>query len=370
MKVMEGREANLQAPNPVAGPEMGWKQKALPNCYSHSPLPAMVRPVRERYRLAVSRQGRWPRVAFEKRSEPSARILYYHRVNDDNDPFFPAISTALFEEQMRFVSRYYRVVSLAELLDRLDGGSAEPVVAVTFDDGYRDNCLKAFPILERYGLPATIFLTTGSMDSGEPLWFEQMALGFKRSTREWIDLELGTPQRYRMRTQAERLDAIGRVFARLRNLPDLERRQGLAQILNQLAFRDEGERKNKMLTWEQVRIMQKRRIDFGGHTVTHPFLSRMPGEQVSWEVSECKRRMEEELQLPVSHFAYPNGREEDFGAWNKDLIRRAGYRAAVTTMWGVNYGSTDPMELRRGGPWEPSAAQFAYKLDWYQLVND
>jgi long-subunit fatty acid transport protein len=96
----------------------------------------------------------------------------------------------------------------------------------------------------------------------------------------------------------------------------------------------------------------------------------MTSEQLSWEVAECKRRIEAELQLPVSHFAYPNGREEDFGSSNKDLIRRAGYRAAVTTIWGTNYASTDPMELRRGGPWEPSAAQFAYKLDWYQLVND
>jgi peptidoglycan/xylan/chitin deacetylase (PgdA/CDA1 family) len=125
-----------------------------------------------------------------------------------------------------------------------------------------------------------------------------------------------------------------------------------------------------MLTWDQVRSMQSRNIDFGGHTVTHPFLSRMPSEQVIWEISECKRRIEAELQLAVSCFAYPNGREEDFGGWNKDLVRKAGYSAAVTTIWGTNYASTDTMELRRGGPWEPSAAHFAYKLDWYQLVDD
>ena len=95
----------------------------------------------------------------------------------------------------------------------------------------------------------------------------------------------------------------------------------------------------------------------------------MNPDQSAWEVLECKRRIEEELQLRVEHFAYPNGREEDFGSWNKNVIRNAGYKSAVTTIWGVNYQSTDRMELRRGQPWEESEAMFAYKLDWYQLRN-
>jgi peptidoglycan/xylan/chitin deacetylase (PgdA/CDA1 family) len=123
------------------------------------------------------------------------------------------------------------------------------------------------------------------------------------------------------------------------------------------------------LTWEQIREMKARGIDFGGHTVTHPFLSKLTAAEAGWEISECKRRIEEELQQPVEHFAYPNGREEDFASFNKELLRAAGYRAAATTIWGVNYRSTDRMELRRGGPWERDPALFAYKLDWYQWVN-
>ena len=110
-------------------------------------------------------------------------------------------------------------------------------------------------------------------------------------------------------------------------------------------------------------------IEFGGHTVTHPFLSKLTRPEACWEVSECKRRIEEELQRPAEYFAYPNGREEDFAAFNKDLLRAAGYRAAMTTIWGINDRSTDRMELRRGGPWENNPALFAYKLDWYQWVN-
>ncbi len=124
-----------------------------------------------------------------------------------------------------------------------------------------------------------------------------------------------------------------------------------------------------MLTWDQVRLMKARGIDFGGHTVNHPFVSKLGTDEGYTEIAGCKRRIEEELQASVEHFAYPNGREEDIAGWNKEILRAAGYRAAVSTLWGMNYRTTDRMELRRGQPWEKDLAQFAYKLDWYQLVN-
>ena len=358
----------------VAGQPAGssgrqWLRQAIASCYFHSPVAALTRFVRDKYRVAVPADGRWRGFRLEKRQQPSARILYYHRVNDDNDPFSPAISTALFEAEMEFLHSHYRVVSLPELLRRLAGEVTEPVLAITFDDGYRDNYQYAFPILQRCGLPATIFLTTGSMDTGESLWFEQLAVAVKSTSREFIDLETAPARRIWLRTQAERLDGNAEIFSVLRRLPDAERRRLLADVLCQLAVADDGERHRKMLTWDEVRLMSANGITFGGHTVNHPFLSRLTSDGIRWEVSECKRRIEDELQLPADYFAYPNGREEDFGLSNKALIQEAGYRAAVTTIWGVNYCSTDPFELRRGGPWEDNPAMFAYKLDWYELVE-
>jgi peptidoglycan/xylan/chitin deacetylase (PgdA/CDA1 family) len=341
-------------------------RRSLANCYFHSSTSALMRRLRNRYMLSVSSNG-WSGYTLRKREQPSARILYYHRVNNDNDPFFPAISTALFEAEMKFLHKNYLVVSLTELLQRLAGKSTEPVLAITFDDGYRDNYQHAFPILQRYDLPATIFLTTGNMDTGEPPWFEQLAFAVKKTSREFVDMD--ATGRIWLRTPAERLDANGRIFSVLRRLPDSDRRELVATVLGQLAVAGRGERHGKMLRWDEARLMSTRGITFGGHTVTHPFLSRLTSDGFRWEVSECKRRVEEELQVPADYFSYPNGREEDFGFANKALVREAGYRAAVTTIWGVNDSSTDPFELRRGGPWEKSPAMFAYKLDWYQLTN-
>ena len=347
----------------------GVLRRAMANCYFHLPLSPLARRVRDRYQLSAGSAGAWPPIRPRKRQQPHARILYYHRVNDDNDPFFPAISTRLFEAEMRHVSRNYRVVGMTELMQRLEERSTEPVMAITFDDGYKDNYENAFPILERYGLPATIFLTTGSMDTGEPLWFEQLALAVKKTRRECLHLEVAPAQQIWLRTTAERLAGNARVFSVLRGLPDSQRRQLLDNVLRQLADVDHGERNHKMLTWDETRRMHGRGITFGGHSVSHPFLSRLSADGFRWEVSECKRRIEEELQTRVDFLAYPNGREEDFGQPNCALVREAGYRAAVTTIWGVNNEFTDPFQLRRGGPWEESAALFAYKLDWYELVE-
>jgi peptidoglycan/xylan/chitin deacetylase (PgdA/CDA1 family) len=118
-----------------------------------------------------------------------------------------------------------------------------------------------------------------------------------------------------------------------------------------------------------VRTLRSHGIDFGGHTVTHPFVSRLDEEHAAWEIEECKRRIEDEIQHPVEHFAYPSGREIDFSQWNKELLKRAGYKAAVSTLWGANGPATDPMELRRGQPWETNPAVFAAKLDWYQWID-
>src|SRR5438105_1312928 len=86
------------------------------------------------------------------------QVLEYHKVSTDPHPFFAPVHPAIFEEQMQFLSRCYRVMPLLELVERNRRGEVpERAVAITFDDGYRDNYDYAFPILKKFGLPATIF---------------------------------------------------------------------------------------------------------------------------------------------------------------------------------------------------------------------
>jgi peptidoglycan/xylan/chitin deacetylase (PgdA/CDA1 family) len=105
--------------------------------------------------------GAWPYHLLR----PGLRILMYHRV--DRSPAYDqlTVSPERFEEQIAYLAQHCRVISLAQAVTELTAGSAtRPGVVVTFDDGYRDNLLHALPVLRRYALPATIFVTTRFCD--------------------------------------------------------------------------------------------------------------------------------------------------------------------------------------------------------------
>src|SRR5215471_8104408 len=114
-------------------------------------------------------------------------ILTYHRVNDEGDPFFPSMPSSVFAQHMAYLSRSYRVLTVEELVERMQRKSVpRNAIAITFDDGYRDNLTHAAPILARHGLAATIFLTTGFIGNAEVPWFDRIAIAFKCTKAESV----------------------------------------------------------------------------------------------------------------------------------------------------------------------------------------
>ncbi|MGB2580551.1 MAG: polysaccharide deacetylase family protein [Minisyncoccia bacterium] len=102
-------------------------------------------------------------IFISKELGEGASILMYHSV-DANNAFF-SVTKEAFEKQMEYlVSRKVTILKLSELVRRMQSGeSIVGCVCITFDDGYKDNYINAFPILKKYNIPATIFLTTGSI---------------------------------------------------------------------------------------------------------------------------------------------------------------------------------------------------------------
>jgi peptidoglycan/xylan/chitin deacetylase (PgdA/CDA1 family) len=299
---------------------------------------------------------------------PTFPILSYHRVNDEGDPFFPSLSTEVFERQMAFVARAYVVLTVEELAERMRRRAVpRNALAITFDDGYRDNLTHAAPILARLGLPATVFHVTGAIASGEPLWFDRLAAAFKQAvTPAWRapwgeSLPLETP--------AQRLGALGETLGRFKRLLNEERRRSVEQVLLTLGTGDERPLKSLMLTWDDVQALMGLGIAIGAHTVSHPILSQLTPEEARAEVVESHRMIGAACGRAPRAFAYPNGRPEDYSPAILALVREAGFTCAVTTSFGVNTTSTPPYELRRGGPWEPHLPTFALKLAGYRLTE-
>jgi peptidoglycan/xylan/chitin deacetylase (PgdA/CDA1 family) len=300
--------------------------------------------------------------------ERNAQILIYHRVNEDHDPYFGGVPPAVFERQMAYVASRFRVLPLPELVAGLRTASLpEQAIAVTFDDGYRDNYLHAFPILRRYSIPATIFLATAAIGSNEALWHDDVFSAF-RETRVPA-LESFGPRRTTgpLDTVRDRLRLQREVLTYVRTLDATERSAAIAELRDSLGVGAPSPAKGLMLSWNEVAEMHRAGVSFGSHTATHPILSLTNRDAARRELAESKRAIEERLGSRVDGFAYPNGARADFHAETKDLLRETGYDYAVTTLPGANEPGCDPFELRRETPWDEDVFAFGVRLHYNKL---
>ena len=285
-------------------------------------------------------------------------IFMYHSVG--NADFIPkeanfTLKPNKFEAQIRYLTKRFKILPLADLVKNIENGNGQSgrYAAVTFDDGYKDNFRIAWPILSRYGVPATIFLTTKYIDEGD--WIDLNKLYFRlwqTKTKE-ISFSLGEPAEivsYPLHTKRQRETAVLKIRSTLKSLSHKERRELLTEITKSLG--NSGSPPSgclDMLSWEEVREMRHKGITFGAHGVTHAILSKLSSQEVRQEIRESKQRIETMAGQPVDFFAYPNGHWEDFNDAIIEMLKEEGYRGACTTVAGSVKGASDPYQLRRIG---------------------
>lgn len=318
--------------------------------------------------LARNSHGQLCLPYIKKRQSWVFHILIYHRINDDYDPFFPGTPVSVFEKQMEYLADDFNVCDLADLVERIDADDVpKKTVVVTFDDGYRDNFLNAYPILRKYSIPTTIFLATDAIGSNKILWHDRVFSAFRETKMPLLKGFLGA-ERYPLTCVAEKLAAQAEILKRLWRMTEQERFPVVECLRKELGVADDGKQSDVMLSWEDVITMHKNGISFGSHSVTHPALATLSTNRMREELAVSKRTIEEKLQTRVTAFAYPRGSVGDFNERTKLLLKETGYRCAVTTRFGLNVPGCDRYELRRGTPWEHDPYRFALKLSWYRFA--
>jgi peptidoglycan/xylan/chitin deacetylase (PgdA/CDA1 family) len=324
--------------------------------------------------VAQLRQGPSGRAIFPyiaRRARPNFQILTYHRLATNHDPFFPALPVDIFARQVSYLSKYYQLVDLSQLLKWMQNGNPIPpnAVVLTFDDGYRDNYDLAFPVLQQYRAPMTLFLTTGFLDRRDVLWNDKVCFALKYTKHRQLIIPWDQKQHYNLETESQRLASMHEILWVLRHISHEDRLRYIEELLTALEIRDFGFLWESMLTWDHVRQMHARGISFGAHTVTHPILSRVSLDQARQEIRQSKQAVETELQTPVELFAFPVGTRVDFSRDLKTVVQEEGFLGAVTTVFGTNTAATDRFELRRtGAPSESTMAIFASKHCWYKFI--
>jgi peptidoglycan/xylan/chitin deacetylase (PgdA/CDA1 family) len=276
--------------------------------------------------------GRW-----FKRTDPAAMpfIIGYHRVVENFDESarhtIPSmlISTSTFEQHVDWLARRYRIVSLDDLGTHLESGHrfSRPAAAITFDDGYADNYHNAFPILRRKGIPAAAFVVTELIGTSLPQVYDRlyMALAREKSAS-------GSPlSRVRRLCPDIALPSEDNAFAVMTSLLKQLQQSDVRRVIDELEAenRPDPQRLQEMapMSWSMLGEMQKAGITIGSHTRSHVLLTSERPERVTQEITESKRVLEENLQRPVHHFAYPDGR---CTPQTVQAVKAAGYRFAYT----------------------------------------
>ncbi len=301
--------------------------------------------------------------AWLRRRGGSFHVLMYHHVTDRPEPFFPHVTRKVFARQMEFVRKHFRVTELGRLAELVKNGEPIPprVLALTFDDEYEDFYRNAFPLLREYRIPATVFITTGCVDTGGIPWTDELGFLFRETGKSGLKLSRAEGgEVFSWTEESSRLSEFRRVKALLKNVFEDERRELFEQVRRQLAVTEKNP--SRILGRSEIREMAAAGIDFGAHTVNHPILTRVPPRIAREEIEGSKRDLEEILGREVEGFCYPNGEAGDFDEVIEGMVRHVGFQYACSTIDGVNAAAADPYALKRTWTSEPSLPLFAARL--------
>jgi peptidoglycan/xylan/chitin deacetylase (PgdA/CDA1 family) len=275
----------------------------------------------------------------------------YHRVEKLSvDPWQLAVTPDRFTKQIRRLAEARTIVPLSWLAARIAAGRTPGhTAAVTFDDGYVDVFLRARPVLEATGCPATVFLATGALGSSAGFWWDTLARIILETPSLPDTLEVSLPgARHRIAVAGAdggRAAALAAVHSLLRPAAPDVRHRLLADLAASASTDADARARDLAMTPDQAaELASTGLIEIGAHTVSHPPMTSLHLAEQIREAADSRRRCEEIVGRRVSAFAYPYG---DFNRSAASAVRQAGFMCACSTVVSAIDVSTDCYAIPR-----------------------
>jgi peptidoglycan/xylan/chitin deacetylase (PgdA/CDA1 family) len=295
-------------------------------------------------RIGLHQLGGLRSILWSTRS--SFRILTYHRFSPE---LYPGGQAAL-DRQCEFLKGHFRVTPLSEIARSLSGGAPLPpgTLAITIDDGYRDILTDAFPVFDKWKIPATVFLISDFLDGKIWPWWDQVSYAVMHTRKESVCIWMNEDAyEVALKTRAEKEQAIFELTERMKRIPNRSRVRLMESLPGsfEVELPREPPREGGALAWKEARKLADAGIEFGAHTKTHPVLPNVEdADTLEEEIAGSKARIEQELGRPVIHFCYPNG---DWNDASESVVERCGFASAVTTEAGLNRPGANRYRLKR-----------------------
>jgi peptidoglycan/xylan/chitin deacetylase (PgdA/CDA1 family) len=258
------------------------------------------------------------------------RVLPSAEMADCYNPYL-ALTPESFDAFLAWLKTQYPIVTIPKLLT-----ADTPVCCLTFDDGWEDNFRYAFPLLQKHGVTATIFLAADLIGTDSMLPEERLWRLWQRAT-----------QSNRLKELSTALDApiqisYSAATALLKQMPLAKKVSLLATLEGSLT--PERPARRSFMEWEQVQAMHQKGIDFGSHSLRHAVLSIEEDSIIERELRDSLRLLEEHIQLRGRFLAYPNGLYDERVI---NIANAVGYEAAFTTQRGRIGPRQSRLELPR-----------------------
>jgi peptidoglycan/xylan/chitin deacetylase (PgdA/CDA1 family) len=267
---------------------------------------------------------------------PKSFILLYHRITDlEIDPWDLAVSTDNFEEQLIALKEAYNVISLNELIeDKKNRKLKERSIAITFDDGYKDNYTAAYPILIKHQVPATFFISSAYIESQNEFWWDKLIRFVLTDTNLPKKLELKSLNKHwdiskHNFDEKSKFDFFMDVWGSLLQVHPNLREQALSEI-ETWSNHDKVIRSDHlpMSKTELIDMAQHPLISIEAHTNNHAALGYLDQNSQREEIQSGKRWLEKVLNKPITGFSYPNG---SYNGETISLMAEIGFEYACTT---------------------------------------
>jgi peptidoglycan/xylan/chitin deacetylase (PgdA/CDA1 family) len=306
---------------------------------------------------------------FRWANRGSLCVLMYHRFSRNAEK--DKISAAEFTAHLDYLSRRAKVLSLSETVETLKNGDSLPpnAVVITIDDGYADAFDIAFPLLQKFRMPATVYAVTDFLDAKCWLWTDLMRYVLSQTTVENIGLEFSAGDKIetKLNGKQSRLETANRINARLKKMPNESKNSKIEEIARDLKVEIPEKPTGDFapVSWEQARQMDAEKMQIESHTVTHPILTNINQTELDDELRESKKRLEEKLSKNIRHFCYPNG---NLNEAVRKSVENAGYESAVTTAYGfVETGANQFLLNRIDAP--PEIESFARSASGFDVLR-
>ncbi len=313
-------------------------------------------------------------------------ILTYHRILSVNETQRQYVQPGMyvldevFDKHLEFLQQDFQILSFPDLLERWEARVLDRnrrYCVITFDDGWLDNYLYAYPLLQKYQIPATIFLATDFIGTDEWFWPDKVSYLIERAVGStvnrhkksafWFEMErvLGRNRLYHFSSHImsdtvsnSLFDAIIEGCKELPHENILKLLANLASTLEIQMPKDRG-----LLNWSEVSQMSQNRISFGSHSCSHRILTKLSSHEVKRELEASSRALRARPINYVPVFCYPNG---DCNRVIQNMVKECGYEAAV----GVRSGCegrvpANLFEVKRisiHNDITPTIPQFAFHL--------